>query len=175
MFRYLAILAVLPAMILGGEVKTQICAGGGNQALSIHIEGCDLEGCLLRQNQAVIVSGQVHTLEDAKELTVKLTAWLDGEVPVELILPAEAQDGCKAVNCPLIGGQRLDINFQVTIEVDDWPVGREVPIELEVANESGKLVFCTRTTFEVGTRANIADARNGCVFFPDSGYWYCNP
>lgn len=163
MFKIIAVLAVLPALLLAGEVSFEACkypdtstpsmksnpvfslgTNGGHLPDWVAIEGCDMTLCNVWSNQPIHVSGEVTTINNSNSLTVTLHAFLAG-IGLPLNLPEDVQDGCQVTSCPVTAGNTVRIQASMAIEAPAAVANMQLPIELAVTNESGARVFCVRT------------------------------
>lgn len=149
MFKYLAILAILPALIMGDDYVTfTACRAGGHQPDWVQIEGCNTLSCTVSRTAPISVRAQVYTIQDSQELDVNMVAIVLGQ-EVVLGLPEEVSNGCNVVNCPLIAGNTVMIEASALIEIQEYAVGLTVPVELSATNETGERVFCVNTSVTI--------------------------
>ena len=109
------------------------------------IEGCDETGCTIYNNEDIILTGEITSLDDAEKLTVALKATMLGiNIPMEL--PEDIEDGCNALigGCPVGAGETRDI--VTSFMVESTLTNIKPDIELSITNEAGTLVMCVRTT-----------------------------
>lgn len=146
MFKYVLVLAILPALVFGGSINFEECSRNkGPLPKSIEIEGCDESGCTIYNRVPVQMTGVLVSEMDAQELTTTLTAWLS-IISLDLELPEDIVDGCNAVEggCPVSTGEER--NISAAFEVDSTFSNISPAIELTLTNEAGDIFMCVRTT-----------------------------
>ena len=149
MFRYIAVLAILPALIMG-EIAFEACRDGGHLPNWVAINDCDTSGCRIVRNEPLHVTGEIFSLTHSEALYVQMNAFILGiEMPLEL--EPEVADGCQVVptGCPVTAGQTVRIETTTVVEVPDLAVGLSLPVELSVTNENSERVMCVRTTVTI--------------------------
>lgn len=149
MFRYLAILAILPAIIMARDdlVSIRACNGGGHMPTWVAIQGCNTAECRIVKGEPVVVAGEVTTVNDSETLSVSMVAMVLG-LELELDLPADVRDGCNVVpnGCPIHAGSTLEINASAVIGLPEINLPQAtIPIEMRVVNNNGERVLCVQT------------------------------
>lgn len=147
MFRFLALLALVPA-ILAGRVTFEACRDGGHLPNWIEITGCSLDSCPISRTGYLSVRGEVTTLTSSEQLAVSMSTFILG-LEVHLDLPANIADGCQVTACPLSAGNTVLIEATTQIPIEEYAVGMTLPVEMAVVNENANRVFCVRTSVTI--------------------------
>lgn len=151
MFRYIVILAILPALIMGQDnrITYEACKDGGPLPDWVEIEGCSLTHCDISASNPLSVRAQLVARNNASGLTVSLRGYLLGIIGMDLTLPEEIQDGCNIINCPVTEGEVVDVTVETALEMTEIAIGADVTIELLVVNEESTRVMCVRTNVSI--------------------------
>lgn len=153
MFKFVLILAILPAVVFG-KIKFTACNEGGPQPDWLAIEGCDEDSlCLIYNRVPVKMTGQITTQYAAEELTSSLVAFIN-IVTLPLELPPEIVDGCNALGggCPVAEDETRSLTAEFVV---DSPLNNIKPfIQLKIVNEEKTVVMCVRTQVDLQNPQN---------------------
>lgn len=144
MLKFVLILAVLPAVILGDRIAFTACNGGGPLPTWAAVEGCSMDGCTVVNGAEITLSAELPVTVGANSLITTVDArWAIIEDQLEL--PDHVLDGCNAFEsgCPLTVGNTEFItnSFVVAARISNITP----TIEFAMTNENGEKVICVQT------------------------------
>uniref|UniRef100_A0A1Y9H2B1 MD-2-related lipid-recognition domain-containing protein n=1 Tax=Anopheles dirus TaxID=7168 RepID=A0A1Y9H2B1_9DIPT len=143
MYKFLLIVALLPAVVFG-QTPFRPCSGGRPTPSSLNIVGCTSLPCTIQSGVPLVAHGIGITSPVATPtLTAHLTARLLG-LDVGFEIPDDLRDACAVgivgASCPISAGQVFDYTLNYSMELP--LTGITVQVEVGLTAADGTPVTC---------------------------------
>uniref|UniRef100_U5EZP3 Putative ml domain salivary peptide n=1 Tax=Corethrella appendiculata TaxID=1370023 RepID=U5EZP3_9DIPT len=141
MFRYLILVALVPAIVFGVEFNK---CSKGPAPLSLSVVGCDSQPCNLVRGKNTEFQFLFEVLSDVDELRTTVFATVFG-LTTEYPLPSEFSNVCEHIGtdkCPLEKGEQITVSLSIPV-LEFYPlISLNIEISLVEKNNTSIVHSC---------------------------------